>query len=155
MRYAHRITAILLSTLTFAIGTTPALAHGDASHFDSVKGRHGGQLGVAGVYGFELTIEKDAKAAVDNPVVVYVTNHDGQAVSTTGATGAATLLSGKEKTVVTLTPDGDNRMKGIGKYVSNPAMKVIVAITLPGKATEQARFTPMTPASDGHSDHKH
>ena len=75
-------------------------------------------MGVAGVYGFELTIEKEAKAAVDNPVVVYVTNHDGQAVSTAGATGTATLLSGKEKTVVTLTPDGDNRLKGMGKYLS-------------------------------------
>jgi hypothetical protein len=155
MRYAHRITAILLSTLTFAIGTTPALAHGDASHFDSVKGRHGGQLGVAGVYGFELTIEKDAKSAVDNPVVVYVTNHDGQAVSTTGATGTATLLSGKEKTVVTLTPDGDNRLKGMGKYASNPTLKAIVAITLSGKAMEQARFTPLAAPADGHTDHKH
>lgn len=153
MRSAHRITAILLSTLTFAIGTTSALAHGDATHFDSVKGRHGGQLGVAGVYGFELTIEKEAKAAVDNPVVVYVTNHDGQAVSTAGATGTATLLSGKEKTLVTLTPDGDNRMRGMAKYTATQDMKVLVSITLAGKAPEQTRFTPLTTPKDGHTDH--
>lgn len=63
--------------------------------------------------------------------------------------------SGKEKTVVTLTPDDDKSMKGMGKYASNPAMKAIVTITLPGRATEQARFTPLAAASDGHTDHKH
>ena len=118
MGFAQRITAILISTLTFAIGAPSAQAHGDASHFDSVKGKHGGQLAIAGVYGFELMIEKEAKAAMDNPVVVYVTNLDGQAVSTTGATGTAMLLSGNDKTVVTLLPDGDNRMKGTAKYAS-------------------------------------
>ena len=142
MGFAQRITAILLSTLTFAIGTSSVQAHGDASHFDSIKGRHGGQLAIAGVYGFELMIEKEAKAAMDNPVVVYVTNLDGQAVSTTGATGTAMLLSGNDKTVVTLLPDGDNRMKGTAKYASTPTMKALVTITLAGKGTEQARYMP-------------
>ena len=142
MGIAKRITAILISTLTFAIGAPSAQAHGDASHFDSVKGKHGGQLAIAGVYGFELMIEKEAKAGVDNPVVVYVTNLDGQAVSTTGATGTAMLLSGNDKTVVTLLPDGDNRMKGTAKYASTPTMKALVTITLAGKGTEQARYMP-------------
>lgn len=142
MGLAQGITAILISTLTFAIGATSAQAHGDASHFDSVKGKHGGQLAIAGVYGFELMIEKEAKAAMDNPVVVYVTNLDGQAVSTTGATGTAMLLSGNDKTVVTLLPDGDNRMKGTAKYASTPTMKALVTITLAGKGTEQARYMP-------------
>jgi hypothetical protein len=142
MGFAQRITAILISTLTFAIGAPSAQAHGDASHFDSVKGKHGGQLAIAGVYGFELMIEKEAKAAMDNPVVVYVTNLDGQAVSTTGATGTAMLLSGNDKTVVTLLPDGDNRMKGTAKYASTPTMKALVTITLAGKGTEQARYMP-------------
>lgn len=142
MGFAQRITAILISTLTFAIGATSAQAHGDASHFDSVKGKHGGQLAIAGTYGFELMIEKEAKAAMDNPVVVYVTNLDGQAVSTTGATGTVLLLSGNDKTVVTLSPDGENRMTGTAKYASNPTMKALVTITLPGKATEQARYMP-------------
>ena len=142
MGFAQRITAILLSTLTFVIGTSSVQAHGDASHFDSIKGRHGGQLAIAGVYGFELMIEKEAKAGVDNPVVVYVTNLDGQAVPTTGATGTALLLSGNDKTVVTLSPDGENRMTGTAKYASNPNMKALLTITLPGKATEQARYMP-------------
>lgn len=142
MGIAKRITAILISTLTFAIGATSAQAHGDASHFDSVKGKHGGQLAIAGTYGFELMIEKEAKAAMDNPVVVYVTNLDGQAVSTTGATGTVLLLSGNDKTVVTLSPDGENRMTGTAKYASNPTIKALVTITLPGKATEQARYMP-------------
>jgi hypothetical protein len=40
-------------------------------------------------------------------------------------------------------------------------MKVVVSITLSGKAAEQARFTPLAPmassavAKDGHTDHKH
>jgi hypothetical protein len=34
-------------------------------------------------------------------------------------------------------------------------MKVVVSITLSGKAAEQARFTPLAATKDGHTGHKH
>jgi hypothetical protein len=98
---------------------------------------------------------KDSKEAKDNAVVVYVTDHAGTKVPTVGAKGTATILSGKAKATVNLLPDGDNRLKGSGAYASTPDMKAIVSVTLPGKSPEQARFTPLAAATDGHTDHKH
>ena len=79
----------------------------------------------------------------------------GKKVSTAGASGTATILSGKVKATATLVPDGDNRMKGVAKYASTPGMKVVVSIALSGKQPEQARFTPLAVAKDAHTDHKH
>lgn len=154
---------IPVATLLAALFTgTAALAHSD-EYLDTQKAPNGGQLRMAGVYHFELIVTKDSKEAKDNPVVVYVTDHAGIKVSTVGASGTVTILAGKAKATVPLAPDGENRMKGIGKYASIPDMKAIVAITLAGKAAEQARFTPLavsaqTPsltAKDDHSAHNH
>lgn len=154
MKKVGMLTGLALC-LVLGAGAQAVYAHGDEMHADASKAANGGQVQVAGANHFELVVTKTSKEAGDNPVVVYLTDSSGKKLPSTGATGTATLLSGKDKTVVTLTPDGDNRMKGMGKYASNPAMKAIVAITLPGKATEQARFTPLAVASDGHTDHKH
>lgn len=149
--------------LTAAMANPAALAHGDEL-MASQKAPNGGQLRQAGVHHFELVVVRDSTEAKDNPVVVHVTDHAGSKVSTVGAGGTATLLGGKTKTSVTLTPDGDNRLKGVGKYASTPDMKVVVSVTLAGKPAEQARFTPLAPmapsaapaaAKDGHMDHKH
>ena len=71
-------------------------AHDDA-YLDTVKTAHGGQLRMAGMYHFELVVEKSAKGARDNPVVVYVTDHAGTSIPTAGSSGTATLLAGKDK----------------------------------------------------------
>jgi hypothetical protein len=133
-----------------------AFAHSD-EYLDTQKAPNGGQLRMAGVYHFELIVAKDSKEAKDNPVVVYVTDHAGTKIPTAGATGTVTLLGGKAKSSVTLTPDGDNRLKGVGKYASMSDLKAVVSITLAGKGAEQARFTPlaMPMPQDGHMDHKH
>ena len=51
------------------------------------------------------------------------------------------------------------RFEGSTDYVATPDLKAVVTITLPGKAPEQARFTPlavpMQSAQDGHSGHSH
>lgn len=156
------LNALLLAVvaLTAAIATPAALAHTDEV-LDTQKAPNGGQLRMAGVYHFELVVGKDSKEAKDNPVVVYVTDHAGAKVPTVGAGGTVTILGGKTKASVTLTPDGDNRLKGVGKYASTPDMKAVVSVTLAGKPAEQARFTPLAPmappaaAKDGHMDHKH
>ncbi|MDK9703023.1 MAG: hypothetical protein OEL20_07760 [Sulfuritalea sp.] len=134
-----------------------AFAHSD-EYLDTQKTPNGGQQRMAGNYHFELVVAKDSKEARDNPVIVYVTDHANAKIPTVGAGGTATILAGKQKASVKLVPDGDNRLKGIGKYASTPDMKVVVSITLPGKPAEQARFTPLAPvavAKDAHTDQKH
>lgn len=155
MKSANRTIAILVAALALASVATSTMAHGDAPHLESIKGRHGGQLSLAGAYGYELTIMKDAKEGQDSPIVVYVTDHSGQKISTTGASGTATILAGKHKSTVDLKPDGDNRLKGIANYAATQGMKVVVSVTLAGKQPEQTRFTPMSmdAAKDGPLDH--
>lgn len=149
----------LIFTAAMLTGAT-VLAHTDEI-LDTQKAPNGGQLRMAGVYHFELVISRDSKEAKDNPVVVYVTDHAGTKVPTVGAGGTVTLLGGKQKTSVKLVPDGDNRLKGVGKYASTPDLKAVVSVTVAGKPAEQARFTPLAPmapaamAKDGHTGHKH
>ncbi len=149
---AVRFFSTLVLGCAMALGS--AYAHDDA-YLDTQQAPHGGQLRMAGMYHFELVLVKNSKDAKDNPVLVYLTDHAGQKIATTGASGTATLLAGKDKSVVTLTPDGDNRMKGVGKYASTPGLKALVSITPTGKPAEQARFTPLAAMADGQMDHKH
>jgi hypothetical protein len=137
------------------MGGSLAYAHEGEDHTAAVKAANGGQVQVAGGNRFELVVSKDSTEPRDNPVLVYVTDGAGNKVVTAGATGTATLLAGKDKSVVTLAPDGDNRMKGVGKYASAAGLKAVVSITLAGKAAEQARFTPLAAKVDGHTNHTH
>ena len=148
------LAAMLAGLLTMALSAAPAFAHDDAN-LDAVKTPNGGQLRQAGPYHYELVTVREGKDAKESPVVVYVTDDSGKKVSTAGASGTATILSGKVKATATLLPDGDNRMKGDAKYASISGMKVVVSIALSGKQPEQARFTPLAVAKDGHTDHKH
>lgn len=149
-------TTMMLSSTASALmlACSVAFAHSD-DYLDTQKAPNGGQMRMAGNYHFELVVAKDGLQAKNNPVVVYVTDHAGAKIPTTGASGTATLLAGKQKASVRLTPDGDNRLKGIGSYASTSDMRVVVSITLPGKAAEQARFTPLAMAKDEHPEHKH
>lgn len=122
-----------------ALSAPAALAHSD-EYLDTQKAPNGGQLRMAGIYHYELVVAKDSKEVKVNPIAVFVTDHAGQKIPTAGASGTVTLLAGKLKATAALVPDGDNRMKGSAKYASTPGMKAIVAITLPGKPVEQARF---------------
>ena len=148
----------LLFSAALMLAGSPAFAHSD-EYLDTQKTPNGGQQRMAGIYHFELVVAKDSKEAKDNALVVYVTDHANAKIPTVGAGGTATILAGKQKASVKLVPDGDNRLKGVGKYASTRDMKVVVSITLPGKPAEQARFTPLAAplavANDGHTDHKH
>jgi hypothetical protein len=136
------------------LGSPYALAHSD-EYLDSQPTPHGGQMHMAGAYHFELMVVKDSKEARDNTVIVYITDHALQKIPSAGATGNVTLLYGKDKATAVLKPDGDNRMKGTAKYASLADLKAVVAITLPGKPTEQARFTPLSKAMSSMAEHKH
>ncbi len=156
MKFRHILITVTTIAGLFVAGGTRA--HTD-EYLDTQTAPHGGQLRMAGIYHFELVVAKDNKQAKDNPVAVYVTDHAGNKVSTTGAKGTVTILAGKTKTTINLTPDGDNVLKGSGAYTPTPDMKAVVSVTFAGKAAEQARFTPFakagTPAKDDHSGHKH
>ena len=145
---------LIAAASTFGLASPVLLAHTD-DVLDTQKAPNGGQLRMAGPNHYELVLVKDAKEAKENPVVVYVTDHAGQKISTAGAAGTATILAGKLKGAATLKPDGDNRMKGVARYASTPGTKVVVSITLAGKQAEQARFTPLAVAKDTHTDHTH
>lgn len=125
----------------FTLAGPPALAHED-TYLDTQHAPHGGQLRMAGPYHYELVAEPGEGASKDGALVVYVTDHAGAPVSTQGAQGVANVLAGKERSTLTLAPDGENRMKGIGRYAWGPEAKVVVSITLAGVPPAQARFTP-------------
>ena len=117
-------------------------SHDDAT-LDKTHAPNGGQLRMAGIYHYELVVAPLSAGARVAPVTVYVTDHAGGKISTAGATGSVTVLSGAQKVSVVLQPESDNRMKGEGLYRSATDMKAIVSIALAGKPAEQARFTPL------------
>lgn len=149
MKNLPLIAAILAALI---LNTPSAMAHDDAT-LDAQPAPHGGQLRMAGPYHYELVVTKDGFEAKDNPVLVYVTDHAGTEISTTGASGIATLLVGQQKTTVTLTPGGGNLLKGVGHYAAAPNLKAIVSVTLAGKTAEQVRFTPLAKAVQPHAGH--
>lgn len=157
MKPTPALAAIAALSLLFAGGM--AAAHDD-KFLDTQKAPHGGQLRMAGAYHLELVVAGNSLQAKDNPVTVYVTDHAGTAVPVAGSKGTVTILAGKTKTSITLSPAGGNALKGSGRYASVSGMKAVVAVTLPGKAPVQARFTPLDKAKavqddghDGHSGH--
>ena len=144
-----------LTAVAFVLATSAARVHAhDDAYLDTQQAPNGGQLRMAGVYHLELVVDKSTPQAADKTVVVYVTDHAGQKVSTEGATGNATILAAKGKASVALVPDGDNRLKGTGNYASTPDMKAIISFTAKGQSPETARFTPLLKTKDAHSDHK-
>ena len=149
MKKNHFLTAIALA---LAASASTVHAHDDA-FLDTQKAPHGGQLRMAGLYHLELVLDKSSPAIADKPVVVYVTDHAGQKISTANATGTATILAAKTKATVVLVPDGDNRLKGVGRFASTPDMKAVITVTAKGQPPETARFTPPATPRDEHMDH--
>jgi len=127
--------SLLAASLIFSQG---AFAHTD-EYLDIQAAPHGGQLRMAGMQHYELVVKA-------NEVTVYLTDHAGAKLDSKGATGTATVLSGKTKASVNLLPAEDNVLKGTGKFDLAPDMKVVVSIALPGQAAQQARFTPLKKA---------
>jgi hypothetical protein len=124
--------SLLALALIFSQG---AFAHTDEV-LDKTAAPHGGQLRMAGMHHLELVVKA-------NEITVYLTDHAGKSQPAEGATGTATVLSGKTKTSVPLAPAADNVLKGSGKFELAPGMKVVISVTLPGQAPLQARFTPL------------
>jgi hypothetical protein len=121
---------------------------------DSQKAPNGGQIRSAGAYHVELVMAKDIKAAKENPVHIYLTDHAGNKVSAAGVTANLTLLDGKTKTNQELKADSGNRLSGTAVYASNPSLKAVVSITVQNQQA-QARYSPFAEPKKNHADHKH
>ncbi|SDA16500.1 hypothetical protein SAMN05216315_1082 [Nitrosospira sp. Nsp18] len=119
--------------------SVPASAHTE-EHFDAIDTPHGGQMRMAGPYHLELvTQEKD--------IVLYVTDHGDNKVSTDGGTGKASFQVGKAKPKdsIKLEPAGDNILKGTGDFKLTPETTIVVFVKLPDQEPQSTRFTPLKP----------
>ena len=114
-----------------------AFAHSD-EYLDTIVTPHGGQMRIAGMHHFELVVEQGT-------LTVYLTDHADQPVASAGASGSATVLVGKNRSTISLTPAGDNRLSGKGEFAMDAAMRVVLSISVAGQPAEQARFTPLAP----------
>lgn len=138
-----------MKTFAFALAAAglavSAHAHDDAT-LDAMAAPQGGQLRMAGAYHLELVVARDNKEAREAPVLLYLSDHAGNKVPSKGVGATVALLAGKQRATVALMPDGDNRLKGVARYISDPAMKAVVTLKLPDGSGEQARFTPLAKA---------
>lgn len=124
--------ALIVSSLAL---TQMANAHTD-EYLDTQTAPHGGQLRMAGPYHYELVLKA-------NELTLYLTDHAGTKIASTGASGTAVILSSKGKASIRLSPAGDNIIRGSGQFEAVPDMKVAVSIALPGQGAQQARFAPL------------
>lgn len=129
-----------LSAITLTLAAALVAFTGHRATADAVTAHHGGQVQDAGPYHLELV-------AKPNDITVYVTGSGNKMVQTQGATGSATVLSGKGKETVQLAPAGSNVLKGSGKFEIGADTKIVVSVTFPGQPPVQARFTPTAAAA--------
>lgn len=120
-----KLIALVATAVTVAV-SGPAFAHGEAA-------KHGGivQESSSGI-SVEL-VTKDGKT------ILYVEDH-GKPVSTAGASGKLTVLSGAQKSEVALEPSGDNAMTAKGDASLGSGAKAIAAVTLANKKTVSVRY---------------
>ena len=125
-----RITKILPFALSAALmlSANPILAH--EGH---LKPMYGGVTADADVFQVELVL-KGAQATL------HVTEH-GAPVETVNATGKLTVLSGKDKEEVVLTPNGYQSLGAKLKAKPAKGAKAVAVIDVPGKGTGNVRFT--------------
>jgi hypothetical protein len=116
--------AAIAAAMTLLVA--PSWAHGP----DAPK--HGGIVQSASDLGFELAPTADG-------LVLYIEDH-GKPLSTQGASGKLTVLSGANKTEADMTPAGDNRLEAKAVKLASGA-KAVAVVTLPSKKVVTVRFT--------------
>jgi hypothetical protein len=117
-----------LIAVTLSLFSSLALAHGDtpAKHQGVIAEAASGDLAELSVAG--------------NMLMLYLSDHQGQAINSAGAVAEVTLLSSSGKQVLKLLPAGDNALMAQEAYSAPAGTKALVKLTLPGKAAEQFRF---------------
>ena len=124
MKYALLIASILLAS-------PPALAqhaHGEQ------KGPNGGQLqDIADVHAELVT--------AGNTITINILDESNKPLVTTGYSGSALVVKGSDRETVTLSPSGQNALKGEAKNALAGAAISVTLKTASGKSG-QARFKP-------------
>jgi len=124
-----KLNAMLFATTTFF--SIPVFA---ADKHDDAHAKHGGVAVEAGTYHVELVVK-------DRSLTFYVNDHGDKPIDMKGAKATANVFSRKDKGAVTLATSGSNTMKGETTFTIASDAKIIVSFTLPGKKSEQARFS--------------
>ena len=134
------IAAVLAATL---IISQSVWAHTDEA-LDATSSPHGGQVRAAGPYHLELV-------AKDGELVLHVTDHADNEISTIGGEGKASLQHDKtgSKITVKLEPSQNNMFTGSGEFQINLETVIVVFVKLPEQDAYAARFTPLKPKSVG------
>jgi hypothetical protein len=73
-------------------------------------------------------------------LMVYLRDHAGAPISSAGAQGEVTLLSGSAKQVLPLQPSGGDGLMAHGAYQAVAGNKALLKLTLPGQPAELFRF---------------
>lgn len=121
----------LFTRLAFAFALFPvaALAHGPSI------GSHGGQVQDAGPFQIELVIKTGDLTAY------ILDDKTGKPVDTKGGSAKVTVLAHKKQEIVELTPVDGGALHGTGMFEAADDLKAVVALNLPGKPPQQARFS--------------
>lgn len=133
-------TMIATAALVGMVLSAPVRAHTD-DYLDTVGGKHGGQLRMAGPWHFELVLDKTADGQKSAPITVYLTDHGDNAIATSGAHSKITIISNNKPVQVQLTEKAPNMLVGEAVYKAQPELKAVVQLTLKGES-QNARFTP-------------
>jgi hypothetical protein len=124
---------VVALAMAVSLGAGLALADEgqDGGHDHGPK--HNGVVVHSGHHHLELV-------ATGGTIDLYVTHEDGDAEDVSGAKATATVLADGKTEIVTLAPAAGNALKGTGSFNAGKGTTVVVSLTMPGHAAEQARF---------------
>jgi hypothetical protein len=108
---------------------SPAQAGEDHSH----AAKHGGQIVESGHHHLEIVTK-------DGALDIHVQGEDGKPEDVSGAKATATILSEGKKVDVALSPTPANTLSGTGSFKAVKGTTLVITLTLPGHAPEQARL---------------
>jgi nitrogen fixation protein FixH len=120
----------------FALALVAALALSSpavAQHAHGDKGPNGGPMeDVAGVHAELLTS--------GNTITINIFDESTKAVSTKGFTASALVVAGADRETLTLTPSGENALKGEAKKPVGKGATITVTLKTAAGKSGQARF---------------
>lgn len=124
----------ILRSLRLALFTASMISSGAVlAHADHGKPMHGGVVAEAGAFQGEIVV----KALT---MTLHITNH-GEPLAMDGGSAKAVVLSGSNKSELTFTPAGANRLTANVPSPLPKGSKAVVTVQLPNGRTGALRFT--------------
>lgn len=120
-----------------------AVSHSN-EYLATIAGSHGGMLRMSGPYHFELVVD-------GGEATVWVTDHSDNPRSTDGAQGQLMVMKGGQRFLVTLSPAGENSLKGSDpRLTEEEGLRAVLTISMVGQGPAQVRFAPTQDTPDKH-----